>query len=143
MRVLEKSERNWLFILAAVAIIFNIITVSPLIPWQNWLLWTKIEPVKDYHITIENYRFVLPDDVLVIKAGEPVKFVITSKDVTYGFGVFAKNGRMLFQMQVLPNWNNTITWIFDEPGKYSIRSTEYSGPEHPHMFLEDAIEVVK
>jgi cytochrome c oxidase subunit 2 len=49
---------------------------------------------------------------------------------------------MLFQIQVLPNYSNEIVWIFDEPGSYTIRSTEYSGPEHPSMVVPDAITVV-
>jgi heme/copper-type cytochrome/quinol oxidase subunit 2 len=49
---------------------------------------------------------------------------------------------MLFQIQVLPGYSNEIIWIFDETGSYTIRSTEYSGPQHPNMVLFDAIRVV-
>ena len=84
----------------------------------------------------------VPVGGITIRAGEPVEFVVTSTDVTYGFGVFYKSGRMLFQIQVLPNHSNEIVWIFDEPGSYTIRSTEYSGPEHPFMVIPDAITVV-
>ncbi len=79
---------------------------------------------------------------LSVKAGEFVEFVATSRDVTYGFGVFRKDGKMVFQMQVVPGYENRIVWRFDEPGTYDIRSTEYSGPRHPEMFVADAIHVV-
>jgi len=118
------------------------VTLSPLIPWQNWLYWSTPTPTKEFHISISEYKFTLPSDGITIKAGEPVKFVVTSSDVTYGFGVFYKSGRMLFQIQVLPGYSNEIIWIFDEAGTYTIRSTEYSGPEHPSMVLPDAIMVV-
>jgi len=96
-----------------------------------------------FRISIDDYHFTLPPDGIEIKVGEPVKFVVTSYDVTYGFGVFHKTGRMLFQIQVLPGYSNEIIWIFDETGSYTIRSTEYSGPQHPNMVLFDAITVVK
>ncbi|OQY19782.1 MAG: cytochrome C oxidase subunit II, partial [Anaerolineaceae bacterium 4572_32.1] len=62
-------------------------------------------------------------------------------DVTYGFGVFRPDGTMVFQMQVVPGYENRILWKFDAPGTYDVRSTEYSGPRHPEMFIEDAIRV--
>jgi len=95
-----------------------------------------------FSITICDYKFTLPADGISARVGEPVEFVASSCDVTYGFGVFCKTGRMLFQMQVLPNYENRIIWIFDEPGSYTIRSTEYSGPQHPFMVVPDAITVV-
>ncbi len=53
---------------------------------------------------------------------------MTSKDLTYGFGLFRQDNSMLFQMQVLPGHVNDILWVFDRPGVYTIRSTEYSRP---------------
>jgi hypothetical protein len=83
----------------------------------------------------------------VLGTGSPLHDLVrdeaaTSKDVTYGLGVFRTDGSMVFQMQVLPGYENSMVWEFDAPGSYDIRSTEYSGPEHPHMFVEDAIRVV-
>lgn len=142
MSLMEKEEKRWLLILAVIAVTFNAITLSPLIPWQNWLFWARVTPTKEYRIHMGDYQFHLPAGGIVVKAGEPVKFVVTSGDVTYGFGVFRKSGQMIFQIQVIPTYENTITWIFDEPGDYTIRSTEYSGPNHPYMVVPNAIRVV-
>jgi cytochrome c oxidase subunit 2 len=139
---MEKEEKRYLYILIVVALVINLVTISPLVPWQQWTLWSHPTPAKTFHITVSEYEFVLPQGGMTIKAGEPVKFVVRSLDVTYGFGVFHKSGRMLFQIQVLPNYDNEIVWIFDEVGSYTIRSTEYSGPEHPFMVVPDAIVVV-
>ncbi len=138
---IDKEEKRYLYILIVVALVINAITISPLIPWQDWTFWSKPTPVHEFHIHVCNYQFTLPSGGISAKVGEPVKFVVTSCDVTYGFGVFQKCGRMLFQMQVLPGYDNEIVWIFDEPGFYTIRSTEYSGPQHPFMVLQDAITV--
>jgi len=139
---MERQEKRYLYVLIVVALLINIVTTSPLIPWQGWLFWSKAAPTSEFKISICEYQFTLPAGGIRAKVGEPVKFVVTSCDVTYGFGVFHKSGRMLFQIQVLPNYSNEIVWIFDEPGSYTIRSTEYSGPQHPFMVLPDAITVV-
>jgi cytochrome c oxidase subunit 2 len=138
---IERAEKRYFFFLLAVALIINLITISPIVPWQQWLYWSTPTPVKVFHISMNNYQFTLPQGGIKIKVGEPVMFSVTSSDVTYGFGVFHSSGRMLFQMQVLPGYTNEIVWIFDEAGLYTIRSTEYSGPEHSSMVVPDAIVV--
>lgn len=139
---MERAERNWLIILLLIAAIFNVTTLFA-VPWQQWTVLNPPEPKQVFYIHIDNYTFYLPSQPMIIKVGEPVKFVVTSGDVTYGFGVFQSDGTLVFQIQVLPNYNNTIIWIFEEPGNYTIRSTEYSGPKHPEMVVYDAIEVVE
>jgi cytochrome c oxidase subunit 2 len=88
-----------------------------------------------------DYRVELSPEATQIRVGEYVEFIATSGDVTYGFGVFRQDGRMILQMQVMPGHENRIMWRFDEPGVYDVRSTEYSGPRHPETFLDDAIVV--
>lgn len=139
---MERDEKRYLYLLIVIAILINAVTVAPIAPWQNWLFWSKPTPTKEFKISICNYEFSLPPGGILVRVGEAVKFVATSCDVTYGFGVFYKTGRMLFQIQVLPNYSNEIVWIFDEPGSYTIRSTEYSGPQHSSMVIPDGIAVV-
>ena len=139
---MEREERIWLGVLVVVFLLVNAITLSPLVPWQRWILWDRPTPQQQFRIHFEDYEIQLPSEGIQVKAGEFVEFVATSGDVTYGFGVFRKDGRMLFQMQVVPGYENRIVWRLDEPGTYDIRSTEYSGPRHPEMFYEDAIQVV-
>ncbi len=139
---MEKEEKAWLIILILIAISFHTIVLTT-VPWTQWNVWSQPEPDKVFHIRISNYTFYLPDGGIVIKVGEVVKFVVTSDDVTYGFGVFRSDGTIVFQIQVLPNYENSIIWVFNEPGNYTIRSTEYSGPMHPEMVIPDAIRVVE
>jgi cytochrome c oxidase subunit II len=137
---MEKAERRWFYILIAVFVIVNAVTLSSLIPWQTWQLWQKPTPSQVVNVAYDNYVITM-DTPAEIKAGEYVQFSATSADVTYGFGVFRKDHSMVFQMQVLPGRANVITWKFDETGMYDVRSTEYSGPRHSEMFVPDAIEV--
>ncbi|MCX8068213.1 MAG: hypothetical protein N3B68_10475 [Anaerolineae bacterium] len=138
---MEREERIWLGVLAVVFLLVNAVTLSPVVPWQKWMLWERPTPQQQVRVEFANYEIRLPSQSIQVKAGEFVEFVATSRDVTYGFGVFRKDGRMVFQMQVVPGYENRIAWRFDEPGPYDVRSTEYSGPWHPEMFIPDAIRV--
>lgn len=138
---IKISLTAWIIFLAALAVTFHIITYLKL-PWVKWeILGKKIIPHKEVVVNINDYKFQLPEVPIKLKVNEPVKFMVTASDVTYGFGVFRKDGTLLFQMQVLPGHKNEIVWIFQQKGAYTIRSTEYSGPENWKMVLKDAIIV--
>jgi cytochrome c oxidase subunit II len=139
---MDHRERNWLFGLIGVFLVFNAVTLSPLIPWQEWRLWSKPTPTQSFTIDVANYEFTLPPGGIEVKVGEYVEFVATSQDVTYGFGAFRQDGTMVFQMQVLPGMENRMIWKFDKAGSYDVRSTEYSGPRHSEMYIPDAIRVI-
>lgn len=139
---MEKKERNWLYFLIGIVLIGNLVTLSPLIPSTNFALWTQSTPAMTVTIQVDNYHFVMPEQPIKVPLGKVVKFVVVSHDVTYGFGVFRKDGTMVFQMQVVPQpYSNTILWVFDEAGMYDVRSTEYSGPLNPQMYVPNAILV--
>jgi len=139
---MNRNERNWLYFLLAVVLLGNFVTLSPLIPSADYGLWAQSTPVLTITIQVENYHFIMPAQPITIPAGKVVEFVVVSHDVTYGFGVFRKDGTMVFQMQVVPEpYKNTLKWIFDQDGYYDVRSTEYSGPQNPLMYVPNAIQV--
>ncbi len=140
---MERSERIWLGVLILVALGFNVITLSPLVPWQSWMLWSQPTPDQRVAVEMDNSQIKLPPQGIQIGSNKFVEFTATSNDVTYGFGVFRPDGKMVFQMQVVPGRVNRIVWKFDAPGTYDIRSTEYSGPKHPEMFVKNAITVTQ
>jgi cytochrome c oxidase subunit 2 len=139
---MDREERIWLGVLVVVFLLVNAITLSPLVPWHRWLLWARPTAQEQVRVEFANYEIRLPPQGIQVKAGQFVEFIAVSKDVTYGFGVFRKDGKLVFQMQVVPGYENRIVWRFDEPGTYDVRSTEYSGPRHPEMLIPDAIQVV-
>jgi cytochrome c oxidase subunit 2 len=140
---MDVRERRWLYVLIGVFLVFNAVTLSPLVPWQKWLLWSKPTPDRSFSIDFENYKIRFPAGDIEARVGEYVEFVATSQDVTYGFGVFRPDGTMVFQMQVLPYYHNYFVWKFDQPGTYDVRSTEYSGPKHSDMYVPDAVLVTQ
>ena len=113
------------------------------IPWKPLdLNRAEITPDKTFNITVADHKFILPSEKLIINTNDKVMFNVTSKDLTYGFGLFREDNTMMFQMQVLPGHNNDILWHFDRPGVYTIRSTEYSGPKGIGMIEKNVVEVI-
>lgn len=132
---------GWIGFLVVVSIAFHVLTAWQ-VPWVAWELQrAHMTPDRDIAVTVKGHQFTLPDDGIRITQGELVRFRVRSEDLTYGFGVFRENGRMEFQMQVVPGHDNDLVWAFSEPGLYSIRSTEYAGPHTWQMHAKHVIEV--
>jgi cytochrome c oxidase subunit II len=142
----ETVLKNTLFysfvtMLVVLGVSLHIITYNT-IPWAPMdLNRSEIKPDKVINITVENHRFILPAENIIIQCNEKVLFNVTSNDLTYGFGLFRQDNSMVFQMQVLPGHINDIMWQFDREGIYTIRSTEYSGPAGVNMIVKDAVTV--
>jgi cytochrome c oxidase subunit II len=129
--------------LVVLGVSLHLITYNT-IPWTSMdLNRASIQADKTFAITVENHRFQLPSPKLEIKNHDKVLFNVTSNDLTYGFGVFRTDNTMVFQMQVVPGHKNDVLWKFEQPGVYSIRSTEYSGPAGYNMVEKDVIEVTE
>jgi cytochrome c oxidase subunit 2 len=132
---------GWIGCLVIASIAFHLLTAWQ-VPWVAWELQrTHLTPDRDIVVTVQDHQFHLPDEGIRITRGELVRFRVRSEDLTYGFGVFRENGRMEFQMQVVPGHDNDLVWVFSDPGRYSIRSTEYAGPHTWQMHAKHTIEV--
>lgn len=133
----------WIVFLAIAAVTFHVVTYLKL-PWVKWEIMSQaITPKEEFKISISEYEFRFPETPMKIRVNDPVRFSVTSEDVTYGFGVFRNDGTLVFQMQVLPGHANEILWIFHDEGNYTVRSTEYSGPENWKMIVKDVILVTR
>ncbi len=118
------------------------------IPWvEEDIKRHEIKPDKSFEIVVANHKWQLPAKPMVINEGDRVKFHVKSKDLTYGFGLFRDDGTMVFQMQVVPNYDNDLLWTFHECGKFNLTSTEYAGPAqydekgNDLMFVKHAVVV--
>lgn len=150
-KVTKKGESNaiktslfysFVGFLVVLGVSLHIITYNT-IPWAPMdLNRADIKPDRTFSIIVADHRFQLPAEKLILRCNEVVLFDVTSRDLTYGFGLFREDNSMVFQMQVVPGHTNDILWQFDKPGLYSIRSTEYSGPKGIHMIEKNAVEVV-
>lgn len=139
---MDWREMRFLSILVSVMVLAHVVTLSTWVPWQKWRLWSRPKAMQSFHIGTRDYAFTFPEKPLTFPKKQFVEFVLTSEDVTYGFGVFRKDGTLVFQMQVLPGYQNRMVWNFTETGSYDVRSTEYSGSRHSEMVVPDAIHVL-
>ena len=127
--------------LVVLGVSLHIVTFNT-IPWAPMdLNRADINPDRVFNITVEKHRFTLPEATLNINCNEKVLFSVISNDLTYGFGLFRSDNSMMFQMQVVPGHPNEILWQFDGAGIYTIRSTEYSGPDGWNIVMKDAVVV--
>jgi len=129
-------------LLVFIGVSLHIVTYNT-IPWASLDLGRSgITPDKTFSINVASHRFELPQEELLVRTGEKVLLNVTSSDLTYGFGLFRDDNTMVFQMQVIPGHVNDLLWQFGKPGTYTIRSTEYSGPDGARMMVRDAVRVV-
>ena len=91
-------------------------------------------------MAVEGRQFGWVAEPKQIKAGMPVEFKVTSRDVNHGFGVFDSRGVILFQVQAMPKYVNRAIYTFDKPGTYKIVCMEYCGMAH-HV-MNETFEVI-
>ncbi len=128
--------------LTVLGVSLHLITYNT-IPWAEMdLNRSDYKPDKTFVITVKDHKFIMPSEKLVINVDDKVLFDVQSEDLTYGFGLFRQDNSMMFQMQVVPGHRNDLLWHFDREGVYSIRSTEYSGPQGVFMILKDVVQVI-
>jgi cytochrome c oxidase subunit 2 len=71
-----------------------------------------------------------------VRAGSPVEFRVTSKDVNHGFAIYAPDGRIAAQTQAMPGFTNKLVHTFTQPGTYRVMCLEYCGLGHAPMTSE-------
>jgi cytochrome c oxidase subunit 2 len=68
---------------------------------------------------------------LVVPAGEPIRFKLSSIDVIHSFWVPA----LRFKRQVFPLYTENVTLAFGHPGVYQGQCAEFCGLRHPEMIF--------
>jgi len=139
-RITPKVFYTWVGFLAVLGVSLHLVTYNT-IPWVKDDLNGSDDYAASYDITVGDHTWQLPEKTMQVPCNELVRFSVTSTDLTYGFGLFREDNSMVAQMQVVPGHDNDLLWTFESDGVYSMRSTEYSGPEGDGMVVPDAVEV--
>jgi cytochrome c oxidase subunit II len=150
-RVIDKTERRWLFVMAGMlgvmlAVIVltgvsqmlhplsDVETINPATlhlqgEFVESNLGSAVEP--DGSITVriiaEQYMFV--PQCAVVPASTPVRFRLTSADVTHGFFVQSTNTNAM----VVPGYITNVVTSFTRPGNYEMPCDEFCGFGHHAM----------
>lgn len=143
----EGIRPRWFWTYAALLVVAGVslhLLTRYSIPWKELdINAAQTQVDQTFNIGVANHKFVMPAPKLMIRKGQLVRFDVRSADLTYGFGLFRPDDSMVMQMQVVPGYPNQLVWKFNTPGLYTIRSTEYSGPEGTDMTLKDVVVVTE
>jgi len=117
-------RRYWFFTVLAAAIAVFIFTI-PHFPYGS-----AQSLGLHYRVIAQQYSFMLPASVPVDK---PVVFDVTSRDVNHGFAIYDPSGRLVGQVQAMPDYVNHLPFLFHVRGHYTVRCLEYCGIAHASM----------
>jgi len=92
---------------------------------------TGVETLEDgsIQVTMVTEMFFFDPDEIVVPAGRPVTFRITSPDVIHGILVAGTNTNAM----VIPGYVTQFTITFPRPGEYLMMCHEYCGALHHEM----------
>jgi cytochrome c oxidase subunit II len=140
---LAKYEKYWVVLILIVFIGFSISTIG-LLPYPY--AHQDVKPTMTVDVQARQFAWCLsnPSDgygnhcelPYPIPLNSVVLFNVTSIDVTHGFAVYDSAGAILFQVQVMPNFTNSIMYQFKNPGIYYVRCLEFCGYGHFGMISE-------
>ncbi len=119
-------RRYWFWFTLIVAVLVFAITI-PGFPYSKA---AAAPNATHYSVVAQQYGFRLPQTVPL---NTTVVFDVTSKDVNHGFGIYAPDGRVVSQVQAMPDYVNHLAVHFTKPGHYTVRCLEYCGIAHAAM----------
>lgn len=117
-------RRYWFYTIVVVAVAVFGLTI-PHMPYGS-----AQSPGRHYPVVAQQYSFSLPQ---VLPVNTPIVFDVTSRDVNHGFGIYDPKGRLIAQVQAMPDYVNHLPVTFHLRGHYTVRCLEYCGIAHAAM----------
>lgn len=124
---LAEGEKGW-FAVAVVALAVLLLSTLAFIPYGD-----NAEAAGQQRVTVDSQQFAWTVTPNTITAGQPVRFAVTSRDVSHGFAVYNDDNVLLFQIQAVPGATSHITYTFKVPGRYQVVCLEFCGVNHHDM----------
>ncbi len=128
-KVAVLRRRLFWIILIVMGVVF--LASMRLLPYKNVRTTVFGKPQLSVEIVAQQWSWTFSQNE--IPSGVPVEFVVTSKDVNHGFGIFDPQGRLIAQVQAMPGYTNHLIYVFTQPGKYTVRCLELCGVPHHVM----------
>ena len=85
------------------------------------------EGVRVIEMTASRYKF--EPDPIVVKLGEKVRLIATSKDVEHGYYL----PEFKVNLIIKPRESSQIEFVADKEGTFTAHCSVYCGPGHEHM----------
>ncbi|MCW8905780.1 MAG: hypothetical protein OQL28_00895 [Sedimenticola sp.] len=138
---LTRIETVWIFSAVALFVIANVYSISYMPMSKTAATEASGVAIQDVDVTARSWSYEISDREFEV--GKPVRFSVKSVDTMHGFTVYHPNGKILFNMMLIPGLEkaSSLVYTFTEPGKYKVRCLEYCGIAHHGM--QDELTVVK
>jgi cytochrome c oxidase subunit II len=117
-------RRYWFWVVLCAAVAVFVFTI-PHFPYGSAQTIGR-----HYRIVAQQYSFALP---AVLPVETQVVFDVTSRDVNHGFAIYDPQGRLVGQVQAMPDYVNHLPFVFHVRGHYTVRCLEYCGIAHAAM----------
>lgn len=146
LKAYKRNRVIFLLGLLTAAVVLLVLTL-PLTPYPN----EGDVPDRVIYVSGKQFAFklsdkpisreeALDDEVFLsskpIRTGELVEFRISAADVTHGFCIYNRSGRVLTQTQAMPGYVNRLRYRFSESGVYPVLCFEFCGIGHHTMKAE-------
>ena len=143
LKAYKRNRIIFLFGLLTAAVVLLFLTL-PLTPYPN----EKDVPDRIVYVSGKQFAFKLSDkpisradalddevflSIKPIRAGELVEFRISAIDVTHGFCIYDRAGKVLTQTQAMTGYVNRLRHRFSESGIYPVLCFEFCGIGHHTM----------
>ena len=123
---LERHEKTWMWIVLGILGALLIATI-----WSTPYGESAGAGGQRMDVTARQFAWELKPNR--VRAGVPVEFRLRAVDVNHAFGVYNPEGKLVFQVQVQPGFEQRAVETFEEPGTYEILCLEYCGVLHHGM----------
>ncbi len=126
---LSHRETTWLVIVVVGLISLLLVTIF-------YVPYGKTAGPQKQVVRVTGVQFAWAVTPPTVRTGTPVEFLIGSRDVNHGFGLYDPSGTLLTQVQVVPGETQKLVWTFHKPGAYKILCLEFCGAKHHEMVGE-------
>lgn len=144
LKAYKRNRVIFLFCLGTAAVLLLFLTL-PLTPYPD----EGVVPDRVIYVSGKQFAFkmsdqpisredALDDEVFLkvkepIRTGELVEFRISAADVTHGFCIYSRDGKVLTQTQAMTGYINRLRHRFTESGIYPVLCFEFCGIGHHTM----------
>ena len=84
-------------------------------------------------VKVTSSQFLFAFDPPSVPAGTRVRFAVTAKDVTHGFGLYDPDGELVGSVQAMPGYTNDLDLTLTQAGRYRVLCFENCGLGHHAM----------
>ncbi len=121
---------------AIILIVLGVLSFQGLIAIDHGQYFSHNETPIVIRVIAKQYvwEFIYPNgtisyDKVVIQAGKPYIFNLTSADVIHALYIV----QLGYKLEAIPGWNYPMHILVNEPGVYDIYCAEFCGPGHYTM----------